>query len=122
MKPFNLEKALAGDPVVTRKGYKVTSLKHYPEADQDGFCISAIIHTQDEVEVETFKINGSFNFRTSENGYDLFMGESEKWVNIYYNPEKKECWAGRIHSSKEKCEDHVVNSAQYYQQTIKLKP
>lgn len=121
MKPFNLEKALAGDPVVTRKGYKVTSLKHYPEADQDGFCISAIIHTQDEVEVETFKINGTFYFRTSENEYDLFMGESEKWVNIYYNPEKKECWAGRVYTIESEARFNGLN-VPHYQQTIKLKP
>ena len=54
MKPFNLEKALSGDPLVTRCGHKVTDIKHYLAADQDGFCITALIHCH-TLDVETFK-------------------------------------------------------------------
>jgi hypothetical protein len=120
MKRFNLKKALAGEPVVTREGYKVTGLQHYEDADQNDFCITALIHGNRK-SVETFRTNGSYNSCNEENLFDLFMAEPEKWVNIYYNPEKEECWAGHIHSLKEECEDHAVNSAKYFQQTIKLK-
>ena len=35
MKPFNLERALAGDPVVTRSGKKVDQLTHYHFSNPD---------------------------------------------------------------------------------------
>jgi len=119
MKPFDLEKALAGEPVVTRKGYKVTHVTHYLEADQDDFCISALIH-DDQKTVETFKINGSYNYSKQENPSDLFMGEHSIWVNIYYSKTKSSCWGSAFYSSKEEA---IANKMeQHYQTTIKLKP
>lgn len=34
MKPFDLQKALAGEPVITRKGRKVVRIAHFPEAHE----------------------------------------------------------------------------------------
>lgn len=121
MKPFNLEKALAGDPVITRKGYKVTGLKHYPEAYQDDFCITALVHHNNVVVVETFKINGSFNYLTSENAYDLFMDEPEIWVNIFYSKTENSCWAGSFYQSESEARFNGLNM-RHYQQTIKIQP
>ncbi|MCE5180581.1 MAG: hypothetical protein LLG15_02150 [Betaproteobacteria bacterium] len=42
MKPFNLEKALAGEPVVTRDGIPVTDF-HYFEREKSVFKVCALV-------------------------------------------------------------------------------
>jgi hypothetical protein len=97
MKPFDLEKALSGDPLVTRCGHKVTDIKHYPGATQDAFCLTALVHGH-TVEVETFKKSGQFT--AGENGFDLFMADNEKWVNVYYNKEKDLAFCSETYESE----------------------
>ncbi len=117
MKPFNLEKALAGEPVVTRCGHKVTDLKHYPEATQVAFCIAALVHGH-TVEVETFKKSGAFT--AGENGFDLFMAEPEIWVNIYYSKAQNSAWCSQFYESEQEAKEFIVEGN--YQTTIKIKP
>jgi hypothetical protein len=116
MKPFNLEKALSGDPVVTRCGYKVTHVTHYPAATQDGFCITALIHGN-TLYVETFKKSGQFT--TGENSLDLLMADTEKWVNVYYNKEKDLAFCSETYESE--IEARTGSLPTHYITTIKVR-
>lgn len=64
-KPFNLEKALAGEPVVTRDGREVT-----------GICNSTFIHNPLEGRIDgerdLWKIDGRY-FEAVKSQLDLFM-------------------------------------------------
>jgi len=79
MKPFNLLKALAGEPVTTRAGAMVTHIAHFPGAYKVIFELEGDIHLVNE--------DGSFKaYHPSD--WDLFMYEKPKvkvqrWVNIY---------------------------------------
>ena len=78
LKPFDLEKALAGEPVVTRDGQEVTQLKKF---DVDG---EPLVGVHDGT-IETWEIDGSYINHTQESLLDLFMAPVEKvvWVNVY---------------------------------------
>jgi len=82
MKPFNLEEAKAGKPIVTRDGRKAKFIAHVPEAAEH----SRVLFLQ----------NGHIYARAETGGYDgvsktdkdLFMAEPPKvkregWVNVY---------------------------------------
>lgn len=85
MKPFNLERALAGDKVVTGMGTEVINIKYYPD---NVFCVfgeenrngtpSPILRTK----------TGGVNCTVECKFSDLFMVEPEPkvttyWVNVY---------------------------------------
>ena len=78
MKPFNLEEALAGKPVITRDGKEVTQLVKFDIKDWD--CLYGVIDT----DVHSWNINGKY-FLNKETEYDLFMKteNSSIWVNVY---------------------------------------
>lgn len=83
MKPFNLERALAGAPVVMRNGTKileVLSPKSLSEKRQPVVCVNI------NESITTHCANGSY-YHNSErpHDYDLFMLPETKtyWVNIY---------------------------------------
>lgn len=78
MKPFNLEKALAGEPVVTRAGEKVKIAGYNPDAKKDSAVIGWV-----GAKARTWGADGRFydeGDQSSSN--DLFMGLSEhkEWI------------------------------------------
>jgi hypothetical protein len=75
---FNLERALAGEPVITRDGRDVTQLVRF-EA-KEGEPIYGVLDGR----VQTWYVNGNY-LRTSECKDDLFMKPKENsvWVNVY---------------------------------------
>lgn len=81
MKPFDLQKALAGEPVVTRDGKPVTQITKF-DANERRYCVAAVI----DCEIETFSIDGKFRIEDISQ-YDLFMAtktvKKEGWVNLY---------------------------------------
>lgn len=85
MKPFNLEKALAGDPVVTRDGRKVTEIVLLNTAND--FC--SVVCVIDKY-AYAFRQDGSF-IENREHKHDLFMApkivKKSGWINIYPNGE-----------------------------------
>lgn len=88
MKPFNLERALAGDPVVTRDGHRVTDLRYF---NRQGilYPIIGVLEVDDaNPEVETWTLYGRFRTHC-DSDYDLFMASTkhEGWVNLYYGAE-----------------------------------
>jgi hypothetical protein len=86
MKPFNLEAALAGEPVVTRNGRPV-KIAGYNEG------LGSLIGWVDDRPKEWDK-DGIWNTIFEIGGrHDLFMAENQKvkiegWVNVYSNTER----------------------------------
>ena len=85
MKPFNLEKALAGDPVVTRDGIPVTEIVRFNGLPHDRRLYGII-----NGGLVSFLDNGRFSvYEFSETKYDLFMApkivKKSGWINIYHD-------------------------------------
>lgn len=85
--PFDLERALKGDKVVTKEGYKVTNIVKFPGSVGE-MCVYGVCDNGEETEVCDWNIKGKFNPRKENTSMDLFMAprESEyvtKWVNLY---------------------------------------
>ncbi len=79
LKPFDLNAALRGDPVVTREGEKVTHIAHF--ASMPGRNL--IWTLTDETTVNYIYINGkAYHDRDSQ--YDLFMASKTKklWIGV----------------------------------------
>lgn len=103
MKPFNLEAALAGEPVVTRDGRDVTNLAYFPNV-----CSEHKIAGVLEECIETFTEEGFFLDFNEESESDLFMKPKKRtvWVNLYidgsyFKHETQEladraAWPGRV--------------------------
>lgn len=81
MKPFNLEQALAGKPVVTRDGKEVTQIVKWDI--QVGYPVSYVTSGCKEVLFTT--TDGYYKWDKSESRNDLFMDPEvkEAWVNVY---------------------------------------
>ena len=79
MKPFDLERALAGDPVVTRDGEPVTQLTQFIGLDSE----EALFGVQDK-KVRRWFLDGKY-IADDYSRLDLFMApvKREGWVNIY---------------------------------------
>ncbi len=82
MKPFNLERALAGDPVVTGDGRKVLELHLFKTLHR--FPIVAFV--EGDFGLSTYTQDGKSG-SSSNSPYDLFMASVKKsvvrWVNVY---------------------------------------
>lgn len=84
MKPFNLERAKAGDPVVTRGGQPARIICF----DRKGDCpIIALVEDKnmDCENIRAYTLNGGYHQDTSKNDLDLLMSPKKhtRWVNIY---------------------------------------
>ena len=77
MKPFNLEQALAGAPVITREGTKVIRLFTVPEAKPN----SRLVAVLEDGEIATFNEGGRY-YSMRDSSLDLFMAPSKKEVYI----------------------------------------
>jgi hypothetical protein len=85
MKPFDLEKALAGAPVVTRDGREILYIHHHPEALNDYQVVAFI---KDQSAADYFCADGKFSSEiTRETNNDLFMASKVKtyYVSIIEN-------------------------------------
>lgn len=82
MKPFNLERALAGDPVVTRDGRKVTQIFYFSKTDEVYNLFVGF-----DKKITGYKPDGKYYLDGTESPKDLFMAPVEKtvWFN-YYRP------------------------------------
>jgi len=83
MEQFNLERALAGEPVITRNGKEVTQLVYFHDVIHKD-CVYGVIGNQ----IKNWCIDGKFfHDDPNEFGADLFMKPKENaiWVNVYKN-------------------------------------
>jgi hypothetical protein len=80
MKPFNLEKALAGSPVVTRNGLEVTELKLFKDSITRTPLVGCVLGY-----LHQYTIDGVYSLDGSENPLDLFMVPVKKkfYVTLY---------------------------------------
>lgn len=98
---FNLEKALQGNPVVTRDGRKVTEIYHLKTISNQIAPVVAVIDGMTSL----YRIDG-----TTENGYyfyTLCMAPLtiKKWVNLYLHKGNPDFGVvGKIYNSKESAE------------------
>lgn len=96
LKPFNLEEALAGKPVVTRDGRKVTEIYHF-KTEGSSFPVCAIIG----LSPNWFDLQGKNICSNPE--FDLFMAPVTvtKWANIWKSGNGYYYLGGRLYDSKE---------------------
>jgi hypothetical protein len=100
MKTFDLTKALAGEPVVTRDGEKVTEI-YYFQTSNEGRKLVSVIGGKTYSHFEDGTIS-KFN----EVNYDLFMAPKVKtfYVNVYKN-EDGEIFMGCVADSLQKTKE-----------------
>jgi hypothetical protein len=102
MKPFNLERALAGDPVVTRDGKTVTQLIRFKTEVKKQNILYGVIDGC----VHNWTLDGRRESDIKESPFDLFMGFVKQggWLNVYPSATNKlgrVAWQGSIYNSKE---------------------
>lgn len=108
MKPFNLEEALAGKPVVTRDGNKVTQL-HLFDIDSQ-YPLYGVVETS----VWKFTKNGK-PVGYSGNKYELFMAPEKvtKWVNVYKTENGYEVGQTLLHNTGGTAETSKIRMNDY---------
>lgn len=110
-KPFDLERALAGDKVVTANGREVTEL-HYFKTMLGGFPIFAVVNGA----IHRFTIEGEWYYHDSEGKSHLLIAPKTKkfqaWTNVYN-------WgiSGVSYDTKSKAKDYAGKG---YIKTIKI--
>jgi hypothetical protein len=114
MEKFNLERALAGEPVCTRDGREVTQLTYFRETE-DLFSVGAVL----DKEVYLWQANGRF-LQTKEDSKDLFIKPKENaiWINVYKNENGFLYTMGLDYSSEELAKKSADKDA--YFKTIKI--
>lgn len=81
VKPFDLHKALAGHPVVTRNGRKIIRIAHFPEATM--YPVSALIDGEDRA--FTFTESGKYHRLSNGDGnldLSLEVTSAKRWARI----------------------------------------
>lgn len=115
MEKFNLERALAGEPVITRDGRDVTEI-HFFETCTKGYAVIAII----EGEKFGFTNNGYYLNNSAEHRLDLFMKPKvvEAWINVYLSLTNEIFVSGNYHS-EEQAKKNIIEPKSYIK-TIKI--
>ena len=103
MKEFNLQKALAGEPVVTRDGKKVTQITKFDNVTITKYSICGVV----EGSLENWSIEGKYH-HTLESQFDIYMAEESKtiWINVWKDV-KDGSLSASIHSRKDKCDMEI---------------
>jgi hypothetical protein len=88
LKEFNLERALAGDPVVTKDGRKILDIHLFTDAlEKVAYPIYALVDENERYSkrIESFTKYGAYSFE--QNDFDLFMApKSQKYyVSIFFD-------------------------------------
>lgn len=114
MKPFNLQEALAGKPVVTRDGRKVLQIAHFPKANDP---IRAQIEGSGHV--TSFTEKGTF-YSVNQSDSDLFMESTKytRYINLFryrhgtglYGADR---FSGQLFSSVKETEQEAQNYPSY---------
>lgn len=81
-KPFDLERALAGDKVVTAGGLEITEIQYFKTLS-GGYPVFAVVGGA----IQRFTIAGDWYYHDSEGKSHLLMAprtkKFEAWVNVY---------------------------------------
>lgn len=97
MKPFNLDEALAGKPVITADGKPVEEIYYFKKANIGSMRVYAAI----EGLILNYYENGR-SWTERHSGIDLFMASEKKsgWINIY----NKGGTSGEVYTTKEEAD------------------
>jgi hypothetical protein len=111
MKPFNLEEALSGKPVVTRNGNEVTQFHKFNVLDLDAQELYAVI---DDRQIESFYLNGQWREK-GESGYDLFMKSESKflWINIFQQLHENGNYVSTVHTREDLADLEIENNINF---------
>jgi hypothetical protein len=115
--PFDLEKALAGDPVVTRDGREVTEI-HYFKTARECKIIAVINGNLRDFYEDVFRL------QMTKTDYDLFMKQKESnklWFNLYSNVENDHVFfIGKGYESKELAiqNSKIISESNVYLKTV----
>jgi hypothetical protein len=109
MEPFNLERVLAGEPVVTRDGREVTEIHFFRTCIEDRPIVAVI-----KGEIFIFKDNGFYFGSGYEHRLDLFMKSKvvEGWINVYVSESNQMFMSGTYHS-EEQAKKNITQSNSY---------
>lgn len=118
LKPFNLERALAGDTVVARDGRKVIAL-HYWEGLNHPYPVHVYLedqlesHKRDYLLANIHKINGEAS--GMERSYDLFMAPKiqKLWLKVYINETCERYITSCAYSTKEELIQSTVTDEKF---------
>ena len=80
LKPFNLEKALAGEPVVTRDGKEVTQITFFDCED-----VYPIVAVTNKIK-RSFTVDGFFLESNAPHRFNLFMKPKTRIINGFEVP------------------------------------
>ncbi|WVH13944.1 hypothetical protein CASP1_00021 [Alcaligenes phage CASP1] len=107
--PFDLDRAKAGEPIVTRDGRKARFVAHVPEAEDH----KVVAFVEGQGVATSFCETGHIYSHNHEHGIDLLMAPKPKrtvWVNIWGS--KNEVGGG-VHLSKENAIIAASNNGSY---------
>lgn len=78
--PFDLSRAIAGDPLCTRDGREVTEFKYFETCNEAQPIVAAIAGS-----IENYYIDGIWLHDRKESNSDLFLAPvlTERWQNVY---------------------------------------
>ena len=110
MKPFDLKKALAGHPVMTRSGDNVTDLHYFKNARNEDCKLQGIM----DGGIYSWNDYGCFTPRHPGGHLDLVMKPTKKtyWMNVYRNEETGGLYNyGAIYKEKQHAIDGGTNDA-----------
>lgn len=108
MREFDLQKALAGEKLITRDGRKITEIYQFKTYNKSEFNIMGVIENEEMFHYDESGRAGRFG----EFPQDLFMAPTTKtyYVNVYENDIETGSINGRrIHCSKEEAQTYELN-------------
>lgn len=117
MKPFNLDLALKGHPVVTRNGKNVTEL-HLFKHENLKYPLTACVGG----ELNQYSTQGEF-INNSYHDEDLFMSETnvDRYFNVYFNEKINHMWINTEHKTWQDAQDAVSDDLRhFFLKTIKV--
>ena len=108
-KPFNLQAALDGAPVMTVNGDKVIRIVHFPEANTSTWVIAVL---ENGKMINCYENGQYFNGMTTE--HDLVMAPTTKtgWVNVFIG-EFNTYFASRVYTTYEEAVEVKKNYHNY---------
>lgn len=118
MKPFDLERALAGDPVVTRDGRKVDEIVLLQKALNTDYCLIVVIAGY----LCAYFATGSKGRSELARPSDLFMDTVKKtlYQNIFKNENGDGYWSGKLCDTKEETNKRLLENSSLRNQFIKV--
>jgi hypothetical protein len=105
MKPFDLEQALSGKPVVTRRGVEATQLHLFNIVGI--YKLFAVV----EGEIIQCTIQGEFR-EDHETGWDLFMASESKflWINLWQQLHENGNYVTTVHTREDLADLEIENN------------